>query len=235
MFFPLVAFSKAKYLAFYLVSHVNSYFIHLTSQKGICHFTSSFESKVWACFVNEYMHFIDVCERPTNFLGILWSSSVEINQAAKLLVFILLMPSMKSSWHFICCITVTLLFSHNRKLSQSQTSGVMLSMWRSCIRYSIHAPDDVESEFTTRTRPCSPAGITQLVQRWTRDRKPAGLVEEFSFSLLTFYAVIKLFSVCWTLMSLQWHVKDPSHSAKSADSTYTLDPMKLEWADHAIV
>ena len=39
----------------------------------------------------------------------------------------------------------------------------------------------------------------------------------------------------------QWHVKDPGHSAKNAGGrlhlkhAYTLDPSKLEWADHAAV
>ena len=49
------------------------------------------------------------------------------------------------------------------------------------------------------------------------------------------------FSVCFTPMLLQWHVKDPGHSAKkcwwqvTAKHAYTLDPTKLEWADYAAV
>ena len=52
--------------------------------------------------------------------------------------------------------------------------------------------------------------------------------------------------VCWLLFGvhstpvlLQWHVKDPGHSAKSAvwqvtpKHAYTLDPTKSEWADYA--
>ena len=35
-------------------------------------------------------------------------------------------------------------------------------------------------------------------------------------------------------MLLQWHVKDPDHSAKSGSYTYTytLDPSKSEWAHY---
>ena len=38
----------------------------------------------------------------------------------------------------------------------------------------------------------------------------------------------------------QWHIKDPSHSAKSAGgrlhlNTYSLDQTKSEWADYATV
>ena len=64
----------------------------------------------------------------------------------------------------------------------------------------------------------------------------------------TFFSRVNF--VCWLLFGvrstpllLQWHVKDPSHSAKSAGgklylNTRTplrLDPMKLEWADYAVV
>ena len=50
-----------------------------------------------------------------------------------------------------------------------------------------------------------------------------------------------LFGVCSTPVLLQWHAKDPGHSAKKCrwqvtpKYTYTLDPMQPEWADYAAV
>ena len=66
-----------------------------------------------------------------------------------------------------------------------------------------------------------------------RVRIPAGAAGEFS-SRVNFVCGL-LFGVRSTPVLQQWHVKDPGHSAKSAEHTYTLDQLKLEWADYAAV
>ena len=91
----------------------------------------------------------------------------------------------------------------------------------------------------------------------------SGIPHSFSVSILSSLATLSLQSsikgyyacmilpVCWLLFSVcstpvlpQWHVKDLSHSAKSAGGrlqaytlthAYTLDPKKSEWADYAAV
>ena len=54
-----------------------------------------------------------------------------------------------------------------------------------------------------------------------RVRIPAGAAGEFSSPESTFYA--DLFVVCSTPVLPQWHVKDPGHSAKSADGRLHLN------------
>ena len=75
--------------------------------------------------------------------------------------------------------------------------------------------------------------IAQLVQRWTRDSKVENLIPGKSSSKTVFSRVSFL---CWLLFSihstcelLQRHVKDPSHSAKSAGDRSRLD-MHTSWA-----
>ena len=74
-----------------------------------------------------------------------------------------------------------------------------------------------------------------------RVRIPAGAAGELSSPELTLYAESKSVSVP-TPVLLQWHVKDPGHSARSSDGrlhtlkqAYTFDPTKSEWADYAAV
>ena len=88
--------------------------------------------------------------------------------------------------------------------------------------------------------------IAQLVERLTLDQKvagqfPAGAVREF-FSRVDILCCL-LFRVCSTPTLLQWHVKKKKKvilpkvqvAGYTTDKhAYTLTPMKLEWADHAI-
>ena len=55
-----------------------------------------------------------------------------------------------------------------------------------------------------------------------RVQTPAGVVGEFSSPDLTFCAD-SLFSVGSTPVLLQWHIKDPGHSAKSAGGRFHLN------------
>ena len=66
-------------------------------------------------------------------------------------------------------------------------------------------------------------------------------MEEFSSIESTLCADSYSVSIPPTVL-LQWHVKDPDHSAKSANGmlhlnmhVYTLDPSKSEWADYTAV
>ena len=83
------------------------------------------------------------------------------------------------------------------------------------------------------------------LERQTRDRKvtssnPSRSGGRIFFSRVNFVCWL-LFSVRSTPVLLQWHVKDPGHSAKSVggrlhlNTPYTFDPTKLEWADYAAV
>ena len=73
-----------------------------------------------------------------------------------------------------------------------------------------------------------------------RVRIPAGAAGEFSSPEITFCADSYSVPVP-TPVLLQWNVKDPGHSAKSAGGrlhlkhAFTLDPTNLEWADYAAV
>ena len=75
-----------------------------------------------------------------------------------------------------------------------------------------------------------------------RVRIPTGAAGEFSSPELTLCADSNSVSVPHPVLP-QWHVKDPGHSAKSADGRLhlnmniqnTLDPLKSEWADYATV
>ena len=83
--------------------------------------------------------------------------------------------------------------------------------------------------------------VEPLTHDWkVESLKPSRYGRRIFFSRVNF--------VCWLFFwclfhptLLQWRVKDPSHSAKSAGGrlhlnmhVYTLDPMKSEWADHAV-
>ena len=70
-------------------------------------------------------------------------------------------------------------------------------------------------------------------------RIPAGAVGKFSSPELTLCADSYSVSVPPHVLPL-WHVKDPSHPAKSArgrlhQNTHTLDQIKSAWADYAAV
>ena len=83
------------------------------------------------------------------------------------------------------------------------------------------------------------------LERRTRDRKVAssnpgrngGRIFLFQSQL----CVLTLIRVRSTPVLLQWHVKDPGHSAKSAGGrlhlkhAYTFGPAKSQWADYAAV
>ena len=84
-----------------------------------------------------------------------------------------------------------------------------------------------------------------LVERLTHDRKvassnPGRSSGRIFFSRINFVGCL-LFGVCSNHVLLQWHAKDPGHSAKKCrwqvtpKYTYTLDPMQPEWADYAAV
>ena len=80
-----------------------------------------------------------------------------------------------------------------------------------------------------------------LVEHWTCDWKIVSSNPNRSGRRMLFSWVNCLcFGVSSTPVLLQWHVKHPGYSAKSAGdrlqlNTYTLDPKKSEWADYAAV
>ena len=67
----------------------------------------------------------------------------------------------------------------------------------------------------------------------------AGVAEEISSPELKLSVMI-LIRCLFHHMLLQWHLEDFSRSSKSAGGrlhlkhTYTFDPLKSEWADHAV-
>ena len=84
-----------------------------------------------------------------------------------------------------------------------------------------------ESECIGRQTLAVRMGTAQLVECLTRDQKFASLSPdrigwEIFFSRVNFLCWL-LFGVCSSLVLLQWHVKDPSHSAKSAGGRLQLN------------
>ena len=77
------------------------------------------------------------------------------------------------------------------------------------------------------TKQESEAGIAQWFQRRTRDRKVPGSSPSRSgwriFLLQGQLCVLTYFGICSTLVLLQYHVKDPDHSAKSAGGRLQLN------------
>ena len=86
------------------------------------------------------------------------------------------------------------------------------------------------------------ARIACWLECWTHDWKVVSSNPDRSGGRIFFsrvnIACWPLFGVYSTPVLLQWHVKDPSHSANSAggrlhlNMQYTLDPSKSEWADY---
>ena len=88
-------------------------------------------------------------------------------------------------------------------------------------------------------------GISQLVERRTRDWKDASSVPGRSGGWIFFAGVSFLFWLLFGVRSIpvlpQWHVQDPGHFffqkrrwQVTSEHAYTLDPTKSEWTDYAV-
>ena len=71
-------------------------------------------------------------------------------------------------------------------------------------------------------------GDSSVAERWTRDRKVSGSIPGRSGGIITFLLQCFYFGILSTPVLLQYQVKDPGHSAKSAgDRLHGLTHMHL--------